>query len=298
MSSRQVITRSANWLAAVLLLSVLPGQAADMHPHADVPFVPTPPVVVDAMLKMAGIGPRDFVIDLGSGDGRILIAAAKKHGARGFGVEIDGALVGAARQEAQRQGVADRVEFREQNLFITELDRATVLTLYLYPRLLVQLRPRMFEQLKPGARIVSHDFDMEQWRPDARVTVPVPDKPYGPPSSEVYLWIVPANAAGTWQWRSAGGASTEYEVALSQTFQMLEGKPVIGGKPGRVEEGRMRGDEIRFILTAEADGRMLRQEFSGRVSGDTISGKVKHAGGESEWKATRTRRGSIKLSDE
>jgi len=298
MSSRQVITRSANWLAAVLLLSVLPVQAADMHPHADVPFVPTPPAVVDAMLKMAGIGPRDFVIDLGSGDGRILIAAAKKHGARGFGVEIDGALVGAARQEAQRQGVADRVEFREQNLFITELDRATVLTLYLYPRLLVQLRPRMFEQLKPGARIVSHDFDMEQWRPDARVTVPVPDKPYGPPSSEVYLWIVPANAAGTWQWRSAGGAAAEYEVALSQTFQMLEGKPVIGGKPGRLEEGRMRGDEIRFILTAEVDGRMQRQEFSGRVNGDTISGKVKHAGGEFEWKATRTRRGSIKLSDE
>ena len=292
------MSRSASRLAAILLLAALPLRAADLHPLADVPFVPTPPAVVDTMLKMAGVGPRDFVIDLGSGDGRILIAAAKKHGARGFGVEIDSALVGASRREAQRQGVADRVEFREQNLFITELEPATVLTLYLYPRLLVQLRPRMFEQLKPGVRIVSHDFDMERWSPDARATVPVPDKPYGPPSSEVYLWIVPANAAGTWQWRLAGAAAADYELALSQAFQMLEGRLLIDGRPGRLEEGRMRGDEIRFILTAEADGRTLRQEFSGRVSGDTISGKVKHAGGESEWKATRTRRGSISLGDE
>src|SRR6185295_9519630 len=121
---------------------------------------------------------------------------------------------------------------------------------------------------------------------------------YGPPSSEVYLWIVPVNAAGTWQWRSAGAAAADYELALSQVFQMLEGMSSVGGKPGGRVEGRMRGDEIRFILTAEAGGRMLRQEFSGRISGDTISGKVKHADGESEWKATRTRRGSIKLSDE
>jgi len=298
MSGRQAMNRSVRWLAAILLIAALPVRAAELHPHADVPFIPTPPGVVDTMLTMAGVGPRDFVIDLGSGDGRIIIAAAKKHGARGFGVEIDGALVSTARKEALRQGVADRVEFREQNLFITELDRATVLTVYLYHRLLMQLRPRMFEQLKPGARIVSHDFDMEHWRPDARVTVPVPDKPYGPPSSEVYLWIVPANAAGTWQWRSTAGTSADYEGALSQRFQMLEGKPLVGGRPGRLEEGKMRGDEIRFILTAEADGRMLRQEFSGRVSGDSISGKVKHAGGESEWRATRIRRGSIKLSDE
>ncbi len=295
------VAKRAGWHGiAALLLAALPSlsAAADQHPHADVPYVPTPANVVDAMLKLAGIGPRDFVIDLGSGDGRLVIAAAKQHGARGFGVEIDGTLVSAAREGAQRQGVSDRVEFYEQNLFITDLDRASVLTLYLYPRLLMQLRPRMFEQLKPGSRIVSHDFDMENWQPDARVTVPVPEKPYGPPSSEVYLWIIPANAAGTWQWRSAGGAAADYEVALSQTFQMLEGKPLVGGKPGRLEEGRMRGDEIRFILAAERDGRMLRQEFSGRVSGDTISGKAKFAGGEQDWKATRIRRGSIKISNE
>jgi len=285
--------------AAAALLVALPALslAADQHPHADVPFVPTPPGVVDAMLGLAGIGPEDFVIDLGSGDGRIVIAAAKLRGARGTGVEIDGALVWDARREAQREGVAGRVEFIEQSLFLSEIGQATVITMYLSPRLMMQLRPRLFAELKPGTRIVSHDFDMESWRPDARVTVPVPDKPYGPPSSEVYLWIIPANAAGAWRWRSSdGAAAVEYELTLSQTFQMLEGKALIGGQPGRLEGGGMRGAEIRLMLTAEVGGRTLRHEFSGRVDGDAISGRVKlPGGGELDWKATRVRRGSIQL---
>ena len=285
--------------AAAALLVALPALslAADQHPHADVPFVPTPPGVVDAMLGLAGIGPEDFVIDLGSGDGRIVIAAAKLRGARGTGVEIDGALVWDARREAQREGVAGRVEFIEQSLFLSEIGQATVITMYLSPRLMMQLRPRLFAELKPGTRIVSHDFDMESWRPDARVTVPVPDKPYGPSSSEVYLWIIPANAAGAWRWRSSdGAAAVEYELTLSQTFQMLEGKALIGGQPGRLEGGGMRGAEIRLMLTAEVGGRTLRHEFSGRVDGDAISGRVKlPGGGELDWKATRVRRGSIQL---
>ena len=286
--------------AAVLLLSALPSlsPAAEQHALADVPYVPTPEAVVDAMLKLASIGPRDFVVDLGSGDGRIIIAAAKKHGARGFGVEIDGALVNEARREAERQGVARRVEFLEQNLFVTEIDRASVLTLYLYPRLLMQLRPRFFKELRPGTRIVSHDFDMEDWQPDARVTVPVPGKPYGPPSSEVYFWVVPANAAGHWRWRSPAAGLADVELALSQTFQKVEGTPQVGGRRGRLEQGRMRGDEIRFILTVEVNGQPLRQEYSGRLSSDTISGKVKLASGEFDWNATRTRRGSIDIKSD
>lgn len=283
--------------AAAALLVALPGVsvAADQHPHADVPFVPTPPGVVAEMLGIAGVRPEDYVIDLGSGDGRIVIAAAKQRGARGTGVEIDGALVGAARHEAQREGVAGRVEFVEQSIFSTEIGQATVIMMYLYPRLMLQLRPRLFAELRPGTRIVSHDFDMESWRPDARVTVPVPDKPYGPPSSEVYLWIIPANAAGAWQWRSSdGAAAVEYELTLSQTFQMLEGKALIGGQPGRLEGGRMRGDEIRLMLTAEAGGRTLRHEFSGRVDGDAINGKVRlPGGGELDWRAKRVKRGNI-----
>ena len=288
--------------AAAALLVVLPAlsRAADQHPHADVPFVPTPPAVVAAMLGIADVGPDDYVIDLGSGDGRIVIAAAKQRGARGSGVEIDGALVSTARREAQREGVAGRVEFMEQDLFLIEIDHATVITMYLYPRLMLRLRPRLFAELRPGARIVSHDFDMKGWQPDARVTVPVPDKPYGPPSSEVYLWIIPANAAGTWRWRSTdGAAAVEYELTLSQTFQMLEGRALIGGQPARLEGGRMRGDTIRLMLTAEGGGRTLRHEFSGRVNGDAINGTVKLAGGgEFDWKATRVQRGNIKVSDE
>lgn len=286
--------------AAVLMLSCLPALSpAAEHARADVPYVPTPEPVVDAMLGIAGVGPQDFVVDLGSGDGRILIAAAKKRGARGFGVDIDGALVHEARREAERQGVAGRVEFLEQNLFITDFDRASVLTLYLFPNLLMQLRPRFFRELRPGTRIVSHDFDMEGWQPDARVTVPVPGKPYGPPSSEVYFWVVPANAAGRWMWRSpVPDGPADVEIEFSQTFQVLEGALPAGAGRGRMERGRMRGDEIRFILTAEVDGRPLRQEYQGRVIGDTIDGRVKLAGGEFDWKATRTRRGSIKLSDE
>jgi hypothetical protein len=288
--------------AAPALLVALPGLslAADQHPHADVPFVPTPPGVVAVMLGIAGVGPEDTVIDLGSGDGRIVIAAAKQRGARGIGVEIDGALVGTARREAQRAGVAGRVEFMEQSLFLTEIGQATVITMYLYPRLMMQLRPRLFAELRPGTRIVSHDFDMESWRPDVRVTVPVPDKPYGPPSSEVYLWIIPANAAGAWQWRSSdGAAAVEYELTLSQTFQMLDGKALIGGQPGRLEGGMMRGEEIRLMLTAEVGGRTLRHEFSGRVDGDAINGKVRLPGGsELDWRATRVKRGNIRITGE
>lgn len=273
--------------------------AAEQHALADVPYVPTPPAVVDVMLGLAGVGPADYVIDLGSGDGRIVIAAAKQCGARGMGVEIDGNLVGAARREAQREGVAGRVEFREQNLFITEIGQATVVTMYLYPRLMLQLRPRLFAELKPGTRVVSHDFDMERWLPEARVTVPVPDKPYGSPSSEVFFWIMPANAAGTWRWRSADDAAAENELTVSQTYQMLEGRGVAGGRTVRVESGRVRGDEIRLMLTAEIDGRAVRQALNGRVSGDTIRGKEQlPGGGERDWSATRVERGSIKVSDD
>ena len=300
---RRMVAIQPGWrgaAAAVLAAPSVLAAAAQQHPHAGAPYVPTPPAVVDVMLELAGVGPQDYVIDLGSGDGRIVIAAAKNRGARGFGVEIDGALVSDARRQAQREGVAGRVEFKEENLFFVDLAPATVVTLYLYPRLLMQLRPRLFAELKPGVRVVSHDFDMERWAPDARLTVPVPDKPYGPPSSEVYLWIMPVNAAGAWTWRSPGGAAAvDTELTLRQTFQMLDGGAVVGGRPARVERGRVRGDEISFMLTAEVDGRALRHAFRGRVDGDTISGKESlPGGGEREWRATRVKRGSIKVSDE
>jgi len=293
----EVNARAAGLAAA--LAALLPGaapaaQVGERHLQADVPYFPTPPQVVETMLGMAEVGSRDFVIDLGSGDGRIVVAAARRHGARGLGVEIDSALVDVARDEARRAGVADRVRFVTENLFITDLGEATVVTMYLYPGVMLQLRPRLFQELKPGTRVVSHEFDMEDWQPDARRVVPVPDKPYGPPSSEVLLWIVPANAAGTWRWRAG---DRDYEAELTQAFQVLQGRARAGGREGRIEQGRMRGDEIRFILTAEADGGTVRQELAGRIAGDSISGRIVAGGTAQDWKATRTRRGSIGISD-
>ena len=286
------------WLLLICGSLAVTAPPAALAQSADVPYVPTPMNVVDAMLDIANVGPNDFLIDLGSGDGRIVIAAAKKRGARGAGVEIDGALVSDARREAARQGISDRVEFRAENLFITDIKRATVVTSYLFPRINVELRPRIFAELKPGSRLVSHEFDFGNWKPDEKVTVKVPNKPYGPPQSEVFLWIVPANAAGRWQWRSAaGGAPVEWELAVEQTFQEIRAAARAGGAPARVENPRLRGEEIRFTLTRDIAGRSVREEYVGRISGDSIRGKTRVPNAESglDWHATRVARGQINI---
>jgi SAM-dependent methyltransferase len=160
----------------------------------EVPFVTTPDHVTLAMLELAGVTAGDFVIDLGSGDGRIVIAAAKVFGARGLGVEIVPELVERSRVAARRAGVADRVEFRVQDLYATDLTAATVVTMYLLPEVNLQLRPRLLA-LRPGTRIVSHDWDMGDWRPDRTIVVDVPDKKVGrEKSSRLHLWTVPATA--------------------------------------------------------------------------------------------------------
>jgi hypothetical protein len=265
---------------------------------ADVPYVPTPMNVVEAMLDIAKVGPQDFVIDLGSGDGRIVITAAKKYGASGFGVDLDGALVAEAKREAQREGVAGRVDFYARNLFITDIDKATVLTSYLLPQVNMELRPRLFAELKPGTRVVTHEFDFGNWKPDAHRRVAVPDKRYGPPYSDVYLWIVPANVAGTWRWRApAGVEGVDCEVKLDQTFQSLRGSAHVAGRPARVESAAISGEHVALALVLEIDGRQVRQELNGRVEGDAIRGRVRTTGQgdsvETEWVATRTLRGKI-----
>jgi len=284
--------------ATVICAVVLSWMIAQRAGHAaDVPFVPTPANVVDAMLNIAKTGPDDFLIDLGSGDGRIVIAAAKRFGTKGFGVEIDGALVSEARREAQKQGVSDKVAFHASDLFVTDIGKASVITMYLFPQVIMRLRPRLLTELKPGTRIVSHDFDMDNWRPDDKVVVPVPDKPYGAPKSDVYLWIVPANGSGTWRWQLPGGTGTrDYEMVLDQTFQRLGGRATAGGQPARIENARMRGDSIAFALVARIDGREIRHEFAGRVAGDAIAGVVTvHAAPAQrlEWRATRAARGRM-----
>ncbi len=276
---------------AVALAGARQGTAA---PAADAPYVPTPDHVVDAMLELGRVGPADYLVDLGCGDGRIVITAAKKLGARGMGVDLDSGLVATARRAAEREGVAGRVSFQANDLFHTDISRATVVTMYLLQSVNLRLRPRLLKELKPGTRIISHDFDLERWQPDARLTVPVPDKVYGPPSSELFLWVVPADASGVWRWQlEVGGAAREYILSLQQEFQMLGGSMMATGRSAAVT-GRMRGEEIGFVLTLDIDGRPLRHEFSGRVSGNAIAGWVTVAGGPRlEWRATRASRGRM-----
>jgi len=173
-------------LLALLWVVGLPGVAGCVHPRADVPYVQTPHEVVTQMLRLAGVGRNDVVYDLGSGDGRLVIAAARDFGARGVGVEIDPRLVAQSVESARRAGVGDRVTFREQDLFETDLADATVVTLYLSPALNLRLRPKLLRELRAGARIVSHDFDMGDWPPARALRVDVRER-----ASQVYLWVVP-----------------------------------------------------------------------------------------------------------
>lgn len=200
---------SVRMLAALALAIGLHGAS---RAQDEVPFITTPDPVTLAMLQLAGVRSTDFVVDLGSGDGRIVITAAKRFGARGLGVEIDPTLVARSRDNARAAGVADRVEFRVQDLFQTDLSVAQVVTLYLLPEVNLQLRPRLLD-MAPGTRIVSHDWDMGDWQPDRQLTLDVPEKAIGRDKrSTVYLWLVPARVQGLWC--TAGGS-----LAVTQRFQ-------------------------------------------------------------------------------
>ena len=284
----------------VMLAASLPAGfclPAHAQMEADVPYVPTPWKVVDTMLGMAKIGSSDFIVDLGSGDGRIVVTAAKRHGIRGFGVDLDSSLVNNARREAERQGVAGRVRFLAQNIFITDISEASVVTMYLLPKVNLQMRQRLFSQLKPGARVVSHDFDMGNWKPDERVTIAVPEKSYGPPSSEVFLWVIPANASGRWQWQmTSEGRTLDCILTLDQTFQLLSGTAQVGGLPAEIIEARVRGTRIAVALQAEIDGRRQRIEFDGQLDGDRATGGIRMAGrADAHWSAMRVTRGTMQI---
>jgi len=175
----------------------------------DVPFVPTPQVVVDEMLRLAGVGPKDLVYDLGSGDGRIVITAARTFGARGVGIELDEHLIYQSEESARQANLQDRVQFLQQDFFKTDFSQATVVTLYLLPGVMRRLRERML-QLKPGTRLVAHDFDFDDWRPDVTTTI----------RKNVFLWIVPARVAGRWQVRKTLPAGElVFDMELRQKYQ-------------------------------------------------------------------------------
>jgi SAM-dependent methyltransferase len=223
-------------------------QRAD-RPPLDVPYVPTPPEVVERMLEMATVRRDDFVIDLGSGDGRIAIAAARK-GARALGIDIDPERVLEAQDNAKKAGVQDRVHFKRQDLFDAEFSDATVVTMYLLTKINLDLRPRILG-LKPGTRVVSHSFDMGDWKPDIHSEIG---------HRQVFMWIVPAKAAGRWA-GLLGAASLSLD--LQQEYQYLTGSAEIASKTVAVREGWLHGSEMHLTLS---DGRKLR----GRIDGERM----------------------------
>jgi hypothetical protein len=284
--------------AAALLLLAPAAQAQDGR--GDVVYVPTPQVVVDEMLRMAKVGPSDYLIDLGSGDGRIVITAAKKLGARGFGVDLDRYLLKLANNAAKTEGVADRAHFIEQNLFETDLGPATVITSYLLPTMNETLRPKLLS-LKPGTRVVAHDYAMGEWGPDDEKTLIVPEKVVGDPGkSYIFLWIIPARVAGNWESQiMVGGRSVRYEFRLEQHYQLVHGTARAGEWDAKVPQFRMVGEQIAFKVEVPGTGKPVSHQFRGLVKGEIIEGNVTIGEGAGQrvvpWQARLTRRGEAYL---
>lgn len=271
------------WAAAAPLLalptlargqtSTAPANADGFKPRVgqegkDVIWVPTPDTLVERMLQMAMVGPNDFVVDLGSGDGKIAIAAARDFKARALGVEFNPQMVALSRQGAAQAGVADRVRFEEGDIFKVDFTQASVVTMYLLPALNLKLRPQLLA-MRPGTRIVSHQFMMGSWEPDDSSTVE--DRPG-------YLWIVPAPVGGTWALRTRSPAGeSESRIALSQAFQKVSGRARIGELNAGIRSVLLAGDRLSFELM---DLRGILRRYDGRVSGDRIDGSTLATTGE------------------
>jgi SAM-dependent methyltransferase len=244
---RRLLPLLAAFAAALVLTP------AGAQPVEEVPFITSPDNVTLEMLQIARVGSGDHVIDLGSGDGRIVITAARRFGATGTGVEIVPDLVQQSRRHARDAGVADRVSFHEQDLFQTDLSKATVVTMYLLPDVNLKLRPALLD-LAPGTRVVSHDWDLGDWKPDQTVVVPVADKKVGlEKSSRIHLWVVPARVEGLWcSSHPAAGPGT---LRLWQRFQEVSGE-LARERRVSLGAGRMEGDLLR-LRAGEGDARAM-----------------------------------------
>lgn len=210
----------------------------------DVPYVPTDEKVVHAMLDFGGVNSKDILYDLGCGDGRIVVAAALEKNARGIGIDMDPMRIAEAMEYAGNTGVEHLVDFYEGDLLEADFSEATVVTLYLLDIVNVQLRPRLLDELRPGTRIVSHAFNMGDWKHDKRHN-------YG--SVNIYMWIVPAKVAGIWEWKATTGET--YRVELKQKFQRVGGKAWIDGEEVQLKNALLRGDLLELIFKKDANSR-------------------------------------------
>jgi methyltransferase family protein len=264
---------------------------ADVHaeevPRTGGPYVPTPQNVVDEMLKLANVRAEDFVIDLGSGDGRIVLTAARRYNAHGLGYDIDEELVDLSNEKAREQGLSEQVSFRVQDVTTAPVDRASVLTLYLLPGMNKLLEPRLFNELKPGARIVSHDFELGNWKPDRQMNVDVAEK-YGTPGSwksTIYLWVVPARVEGRWLITVSAPHGRQWTLQLRQHFQRLEGTLHEGGRRHSIAGAQLEGNRVRFHVPRRGSRR--DDVFDARVEGDRMEGVAERGGAAMPWSAVR-----------
>ena len=248
----------------------------------DVPYYVTEPDVVEGMLDMAGVGPGDYLIDLGSGDGRIVIAAARR-GAVGHGVDLDPLRNEEARRNALEAGVSDRVVFLEEDLFETDFTQATVVTMFLLSSVNLRLRPELLSRLRPGTRVLSHTFDMGDWKPDKREVIGI---------RPVYLWVIPARLDGTWKWNTG---STAFSMSIQQKYQEIEVSMNIGNESLTIKSSTLSGERITVV--ARDENTAIQYLFSGSVvNEDVITGYVQihrdDALALETWSASRRQQGS------
>ena len=266
------------FLLAACLLFALP--AAAQKPYEpqvgqagkDVIWVPTPDDVVDRMLRMAQVTPNDYVVDLGAGDGKIAIAAAKKFGARSLGIEYNPDMAKHAQGNVEKAGVASRARIVQGDIFASDFSQATVVTMYLLPALNLKLRPTILN-MRPGTRVVSHSFTMEDWEPDETSSTD---------GRRSYFWLVPANVVGSWNLDLGGERA---EISLEQKFQKIDGSVTLGAVNGGLRDARLRGFAISF---AYVDNNGVRRDFTGRVTGSRMEGSFRgDNGSEGRWNATK-----------
>ncbi|MDW8025765.1 MAG: class I SAM-dependent methyltransferase [Armatimonadota bacterium] len=272
-------------LAAALLIAH--GHCKAAQPEVSFgPFVPTPMPVVEEMLKLANVTKDDIVYDLGCGDGRIVIMAAKKYGAKGVGIDIDPELIEKCKEGAEREGVSDRVRFIAEDAMKSDVSDATVVTLYVLPSAMLKLRPKLLRELKPGVRIVSHNYSMGDWEADKVVNVNVDYQ------RTLYYWVVPAGVAGIWRWRTTiNGKAVECTLKLKQEFQKLSGTLSIGEAACEITNGKVTGNEVSFSATIQLGGREVKMTFNGKVSGDALKGTQLIDGTSLRWDARRAKVG-------
>jgi len=238
----------------------------------DVIWVPTPDEVVDRMLRMAQVTPSDLVFDLGAGDGKIAIAAAKKFGARAVGIEYNPDMARHAQGNVEKAGVTGKARIIQGDIFATDFSQATVVTMYLLPALNLKLRPTLLA-MRPGTRVVSHSFTMEDWEPDETSSMD---------GRRAYFWLVPATVGGGWTLETGG---EKVELTFEQRYQKIEGSVGIGHTHGGLRDARLRGANISF---AYVDNNGVRRDFTGRVSGGRMEGSFRaDNGSEGRWSATK-----------